>query len=128
MCVVKVVKFKRISKVHKHIDLHIFNMVTIFGLILSFTLLVMSGQLINTPDGLGQFITGRGCGVTTPIKYLNYIPENLDKFECSFVHAQENLNPPIKFKDCKTPNEHVKNLLKFTSTIDVPGTVLPTLN
>ena len=101
-------------------------MVTIFCLILSFTLLVMSGQLINTPDGPRQFITGRGCGVTTPIKYLNYIPENLDDFECSFVHARENSNPPTKFKDCKTPNEDVKNLLNFTSTTDVPGAVLST--
>lgn len=98
-------------------------MVAILCLILSFTLLVMSGQLINTPAGPGQFITGRGCGVTTPIKYLNYIPENLDDFECSFVHAQENWNPPTKFKDCKTRNEDVKNLLNFTSTTDVPGAV-----
>ena len=102
-------------------------MITIICLILSFASKLKSGQLVDNPEGPGQFITGRGCGVTTQIKHLNYIPENLDDFECSFVNVQEQ-SLPTKFSDCKTPNEHVKNLLKFTTTKDVPGSVLSTLN
>ena len=101
-------------------------MITIICLILSFASKVKSGQLVDNPEGPGQFITGRGCGVTTQIKHLNYIPENLDDFECSFVNVQEHSQPT--FTDCKTPNEHVKNLLKFTTTKDIPGSVLSTLN
>ena len=104
-----------------------FNMIAIFCLMLSIASEVKSGQLVDNPEGPGQFITGRGCGVTTPIKHLNYIPENLNDFKCSFV-LQEHSHPPTKFTDCKTPNEHVKNLLKFTTTKDVPGSVLSTLN
>ena len=30
-------------------------------------------------------ITGRGCGLTTPLKYLKEIPQNLDDHKCSFI-------------------------------------------
>ena len=30
-------------------------------------------------------ITGRGCGLTTPLKYLEEIPQNLDDHKCSFI-------------------------------------------
>ena len=77
-------------------------MITIICLILSFASKAKSGQLVDNPEGPGQFITGRGCGVTTPIKHLNYIPENLDDFQCSFVNVQETSYPPAKVACHKT--------------------------
>ena len=43
-------------------------------------------------DG-GYFITGRGCGINTQIKYLNYMPSNIDDFECSFVKLNDTYEP-----------------------------------
>ena len=60
-----------------------------------------SVELVTTPDGKGQFITGRGCGVNTPIKYLNYMPNNIDDFECSYVISDgysEPLHDDVKSK------------------------------
>ena len=33
----------------------------------------------------GYFITGRGCGGDIPLKYLDYIPNDLEKFQCSYI-------------------------------------------
>ena len=35
--------------------------------------------------GYITLITGRGCGLTTPLKYLEEIPQNLDDHKCSFI-------------------------------------------
>ena len=62
---------------------------------------VNSVELVTTPDGKGQFITGKGCGVNTPIKYLNYMPNNIDDFECSYVISDgysEPLHDDVKSK------------------------------
>ena len=56
---------------------------------------VFTGELVKTPDGNGLFITGRGCGGSTKIRYLTYIPENLDKHECTFINWKYS-EPPIK--------------------------------
>ena len=45
-----------------------------------------SAELIERPNG--YFITGRGCGASTKIKYLNYIPMNLENFECTFIQLK----------------------------------------
>ena len=34
-------------------------------------------------------VTGEDCGKSTPLKYLNYIPENIDDFECSFIELKQ---------------------------------------
>ena len=60
-----------------------------------------SVELVTTPDGKGQFVTGRGCGVNTPIKYLNYMPKNIDDFECSYIISEsysEPLHEDVKSK------------------------------
>ena len=65
---------------------------------------VFTGELVKLPDGNGLFITGRGCGGSTMIRYLTYIPEDLDKHECSFVNLEDS-NPPNLPKKC---NFHLK--------------------
>ena len=53
---------------------------------------VFMGELVKTPDGNGWFITGRGCGGSTKIRYLTYVPKDLDKHECSLI--LEHSKPP----------------------------------
>ena len=45
-------------------------------------------KVVKTPNN-DLFITGRGCGVETPIKYLNYFPTTLNGFECSFIQTNQ---------------------------------------
>ena len=59
---------------------------------------VFMGELVKPPDGNGWFITGRGCGVSTKIKYLTYIPEDLDQHECTFINFWT-FEPPPKHKN-----------------------------
>ena len=42
----------------------------------------------------GYFITGEGCGISTPIRYLNEVPEILEDHKCSFIQSRvANSNP-----------------------------------
>ena len=60
---------------------------------------LLAGELIETTVKNRYFITGRGCGISTKIKYLNYFPEQLDNHGCSFVEANVVSNhPTIKLK------------------------------
>ena len=43
-------------------------------------------KIVRTPNN-ELFITGRGCGIETPIKYLNYFPSTLNEFECSLIQT-----------------------------------------
>ena len=54
----------------------------------------------------GYFITGRGCGLSTPMKYLKDIPENLDDYKCSFIPIKTKVgfcSNDIEFKFINTP-------------------------
>ena len=57
---------------------------------------IHAGELIEKDNG--YFITGRGCGTNTPLKYMNYIPDDLDKYECSFINLKLDISPPLKDK------------------------------
>ena len=46
-----------------------------------------AAELIERPNG--YFITGAGCGGDTPISYLNYIPEDLDQNQCTFINMDD---------------------------------------
>ena len=69
-------------------------MVKIVIIIFHLITFVLAGELIKTPKKNRYFITGRGCGVSTKIKYLNYFPEQLDNHECSFIDAKVVSNHP----------------------------------
>ena len=49
----------------------------------NFTFLVIS-ETLKQRDGF-WYITGRGCGITTPIKYLSEIPEDIENYGCSII-------------------------------------------
>ena len=44
-------------------------------------------ELVERPNG--YFITGAGCGGDTPISYLNYIPEDLEQNQCTFINMDD---------------------------------------
>ena len=52
---------------------------------------IKSQNLIETSNG--YFITGRGCGITNPIRYLNSMPKNIEDYECSFIELQNSRRP-----------------------------------
>ena len=54
---------------------------------------VVSADIVKRPNG--YFITGRGCGVTNPIRYLNHLPKNIEEYQCSFIEF-ENSRPSVK--------------------------------
>ena len=39
----------------------------------------------------GYYITGRGCGLSTPMKYLKEVPQNLDDHQCSFIPNKDKI-------------------------------------
>ena len=52
-------------------------------MILSKSLFVNAAELVEN-DGK-RYITGKGCGISKPIKFLREIPENIEDFECSII-------------------------------------------
>ena len=46
-------------------------------------------ELIERPNG--YFITGAGCGGDNPIRYMNYIPEDLDRNQCTFINLDNSV-------------------------------------
>ena len=68
---------------------------------------VFTGELVKPPDGNGLFITGRGCGGSTKIRYLTYIPEDLEKHECTFINLKYS-EPPNKASKCVLCKENSK--------------------
>ena len=77
------------------------NMIFVILYLPLFLEFVQSAQLVQRPNG--YFITGRGCGTTTALKYLNYLPKTLEEHQCSFI----NLNRMVPIKG--TPKKLSKN-------------------
>ena len=36
-----------------------------------------------------HYITGKGCGISTPIKYLEEIPENIEGMSCTIIRPKK---------------------------------------
>ena len=58
-------------------------------LLFAFSLLLLQNQslaaeLVKRPNG--YFVTGAGCGIDTPIKYMNYLPKDFEANQCTFVN------------------------------------------
>ena len=80
---------------------------------------IFAGNLVETPDGNGLFITGRGCGGSTKIRYLNYVPENLDKHECSFINLKYSEPPSERVDlDCRIGDGRGGTETKLSGTFD----------
>ena len=80
---------------------------------------IFAGNLVKTPNGNGLFITGRGCGGSTKIRYLNYVPENLDKHECTFINLKYSEPPSERVDlDCRIGDGRGGTETKLSGTFD----------
>ena len=64
------------------------SLLHIYLIILSNNLFVKATELVEHEGK--RYITGKGCGISKPIKFLTKIPENIKDFECSIItNSQE---------------------------------------
>ena len=64
--------------------------ISIYGLLVFYTLKINGFEVIK--NNYGHFITGHGCGISTPIKTLPLLPRDIDNHPCTIVPFQnENL-------------------------------------
>ena len=99
---------------------HFLKMMAVKVLKLCLTILLIlsklsnGAELIKNPNSEGFFITGRGCGASSPFKFLNYIPDNLEEYECSFINLQTFVPYHLRIKteipDCSI-NDQFNNLI-----------------
>ena len=75
--------FKEQSLLHIHL------------ILLSRNLFVNATELVEN-DGK-RYITGKGCGISKPIKYLREIPENIEDFECSIITNSQEVEKDASF-------------------------------
>ena len=64
-----------------------------FLILMRLLIMVKSVGKLNKIDQNSYYITGRGCGILKPIKYLKTIPENIDDYHCSIIHKDFDGNP-----------------------------------
>ena len=81
-----------------------FNIFWFLGLLATFAEINAEGTL-KQRNGY-HYITGKGCGISTPIKYLEEIPENIEGMSCTIIRPKkliksqkiEDLHDHWKFK------------------------------
>ena len=78
---------------------------------------IFAGELVKPPNGDPKeyFITGRGCGGSSPIRYLNYIPDDLSNHECTFISLNNNSSPILK---CFVTGNYVGNDIDIMPNIN----------
>ena len=54
----------------------------------------------------GYYITGRGCGLLTPLKYMKEVPDNLDENTCSYIPFKDRVE--FNCNGCKRGNRKVE--------------------
>ena len=78
---------------------------------------ILAGELVKPPNGDPNeyFITGRGCGVSSPIRYLNYIPDDLSNHECTFISLKKISSPILK---CFETGNYIGNHIDVLQNIN----------
>ena len=77
---------------------------------------ILAGELVKPPNGDPNeyFITGRGCGGSSQIRYLNYIPDDLSNHECTFISLKKISSPILK---CFETGNYIGNHIDFMPNI-----------
>ena len=57
-------------------------------LLVLYIAIALAGKLTKSPNG-NYVITGKGCGISTPLKYMALIPENPEAHECVIIQNYE---------------------------------------
>ena len=84
-----------------------FDIFWFLGFMATFAVINAEGTL-KQRNGF-HYITGKGCGITTPIKYLEEIPENIEGMSCTIIRPKkliksqmiEDLHDHWRFKPIK---------------------------
>ena len=101
-----------------------FDIFWFFGLLATFAVVDAEGTL-KQRNGY-HYITGKGCGISTPIKYLEEIPENIEGMSCTIIRPKkliksqkiEDLHDHWKFKPIEGNLKQIlKGLITNTKTI-----------
>ena len=58
-------------------------------LLVFYIAIALAGKLTKSPNGDYYVITGKGCGISTPLKYMALIPENPEAHECVIIQNYE---------------------------------------
>ena len=66
--------------------------------------LALAGKVTKLPNG-NYAITGKGCGISTPLRYMSVIPENPEAFECIIIQNSEKVTKHLG-NDCKHQKCH----------------------
>ena len=66
--------------------------------------LALAGKVTKLPNG-NYAITGKGCGISTPLRYMSVIPENPEAYECIIIHSSEKVTKHLG-NDCKNQKCH----------------------
>ena len=64
-----------------------FNIFWFLGLLATFAEINAEGTL-KQRNGY-HYITGKGCGISTPIKYLEEIPVNIEGMSCTIIRPKK---------------------------------------
>ena len=67
---------------------------------------IYAGKVVELEDGK-QVITGKGCGISTTLKYMTELPPNPEQYECVIIQKPQKIpksNDESKLftlKECK---------------------------
>ena len=75
-----------------------FDIFWFFGLLATFAVVDAEGTLKQRNGD--HYITGKGCGISTPIKYFEEIPVNIEGMRCTISRPKkiEDLHDHWRFK------------------------------
>ena len=77
-----------------------------------------AAELIERPNG--YFITGAGCGGDNPIRYMNYIPEDLDRNQCTFINLDNSVPSIVQgLSYCLKSRKKLCNLRKVSFSTQI---------
>ena len=66
--------------------------------------LALAGRVTKLTNG-NYAITGKGCGIGTPLRYMSILPENPETHECVIVKNYEKVSKHLG-NDCKNQTCH----------------------
>merc|ERR1711879_603342 len=89
------------------------KMFALTTLLLLFISQVFSVNLVHLSNG-NYFINGKGCGISTPIKYLYHIPRNLSDQECVIIQKPTGFAPKnATKKEISNDNSRIDEVCEF---------------
>ena len=87
-------------------------------LVVLFIFQVQAGKPIQRENGI--WYTGKGCGVTTEIKYLQDVPEDDSNLQCTFIPRKDLVNYADLVNELFAPPTPTTTTTTTTTTTEEP--------